>query len=327
MRATPAPGDDHPVLVIYIWGSLFLEGDISLPTPPIMSSTVTNVPLHRGWPPELSDLLIDQLQDSKRALANCSLVCHAWVNRSRYHLFKEVNVTHPVTLEEFTAFLQTSPHLSFHIARLNLHGVPACDYPGYASRLQLSIPSLTSCIQKLPSLDELVLDGVAWKEPIELHEMAQGTQTACWTHPLRRLNVRSALVSSNTLFTTLGHFPRLRDLLMEDILWPAGEPLLYEQCPAPRADGLRSISMGSNVSFPQLHNFLPMLQHRYDLSNLQSITLHFEQFDQLEAVRRFMDDARTELKSLNITIGDHAYLESSRESLALCGGRAVLTNE
>ncbi|KIM86665.1 hypothetical protein PILCRDRAFT_815901 [Piloderma croceum F 1598] len=41
-------------------------------------------------PSELADTIIDCLHDDSRALASCSVVCRAWLPRSRFHLFEHI---------------------------------------------------------------------------------------------------------------------------------------------------------------------------------------------------------------------------------------------
>lgn len=44
-------------------------------------------------PQEIVDQLIDILQETPRDLATCSLVCRAWLPRTRHHLFRSVSIT------------------------------------------------------------------------------------------------------------------------------------------------------------------------------------------------------------------------------------------
>ena len=53
---------------------------------------------HKGLPQiadlprELLDIIIDHLHSDKISLKACSLVCHAWLDSSRYHLFREIRL-------------------------------------------------------------------------------------------------------------------------------------------------------------------------------------------------------------------------------------------
>lgn len=48
-----------------------------------------------SFPQEILEHFIDHLQDDKEALQECSLVCRAWLPRSRYYLFERVTVSPP----------------------------------------------------------------------------------------------------------------------------------------------------------------------------------------------------------------------------------------
>lgn len=44
-------------------------------------------------PSELTDAVIDHVQLDKQSLANCSVVCRAWLPRSRHHLFDRIHLS------------------------------------------------------------------------------------------------------------------------------------------------------------------------------------------------------------------------------------------
>ncbi|KAJ7502513.1 hypothetical protein B0H11DRAFT_1907078 [Mycena galericulata] len=48
--------------------------------------------LAQHLPPEVVDFIMDGNSNNKRALASCSLVCKAWLQSSRYHLFSEFDI-------------------------------------------------------------------------------------------------------------------------------------------------------------------------------------------------------------------------------------------
>lgn len=43
-------------------------------------------------PTEIHDIIIDHLHDDRHALAACALVCKAWLDTSRHHLFGETKI-------------------------------------------------------------------------------------------------------------------------------------------------------------------------------------------------------------------------------------------
>ena len=54
---------------------------------------MTEVHPHLPFPPEIVDQVIDHLNDDPKALAACSLVSRAWVQRSYYHRFEKLAVS------------------------------------------------------------------------------------------------------------------------------------------------------------------------------------------------------------------------------------------
>ncbi|OCH90377.1 hypothetical protein OBBRIDRAFT_730880, partial [Obba rivulosa] len=70
-------------------------------------------------PPEVTDRIIDVLSSDKRALRKCSLTCRRWLPRSRFHLFKTIElIRQPAPIEEFALFLKSSSHVSPYVQSL-----------------------------------------------------------------------------------------------------------------------------------------------------------------------------------------------------------------
>ncbi|KAI0713484.1 hypothetical protein C8Q76DRAFT_796447 [Earliella scabrosa] len=129
------------------------------------------------FPPDIDFLIIDQCQDDRSLLSNCSLVCHAWATLSRTYLFREVvmEVTEGSRehLVQFIHSLYTSPTgFGAHVKRLRLVGLKGRDslaqfyHPFHPERRtyhsnQKSVPLETAFVQiilhVLPNLDVLML--------------------------------------------------------------------------------------------------------------------------------------------------------------------------
>lgn len=63
----------------------------------------------RSIPPEITDRIIDYLHDDKAALARCSLVSSIWFTSSRYHLFRQVEITAANLVTFFLLFQKSRP--------------------------------------------------------------------------------------------------------------------------------------------------------------------------------------------------------------------------
>jgi hypothetical protein len=148
---------------------------------------------------ELLDLIIDHLHDHRKTLADCSLVCKAWLSSSRYHLFFRIHVADTASLTRFLNDLD-SP-LSTIAPFVRALTLRKCDYLSPLDRVGIDvsrvIPPQTAqldprtvslshlkALRKLalaqfhfnhfgefvdmvsvfPLLEEISLDGVQWEE-------------------------------------------------------------------------------------------------------------------------------------------------------------------
>ncbi|KAJ6551410.1 hypothetical protein B0H19DRAFT_1236587 [Mycena capillaripes] len=70
-------------------------------------------------PQELVDAIIDQLANNHKSLKTCSLVCRAWISRSRHHSFASCSLR-PNNIHGFRDLLQ-SPNSTFvpHVRRID----------------------------------------------------------------------------------------------------------------------------------------------------------------------------------------------------------------
>ncbi|KIP04692.1 hypothetical protein PHLGIDRAFT_36787 [Phlebiopsis gigantea 11061_1 CR5-6] len=170
-------------------------------------------------PAELTDMVIDQLHSSQRALAAAALVCQSWLPRSRVHLFRRVAVT-----GEFHAllrFLQCTPHVRGYVRHLVLQGRASEDK--CAPRLQTTLPPhlLAELLSQLPRLRTLQLHGVAFHEhrpsrlpPYPLHTLDE----------LTLMNVGSAWDTTDDVLSVLGLFSEIKFLHLNSIAQVVGAP-------------------------------------------------------------------------------------------------------
>lgn len=102
-------------------------------------------------PPELLDLIIDELQHDKSSLTSCSLVCKAWLPRSSEHLFGSSRISCLPSwsfLLDFRTLLSSSVRVSTHIRHLKVNVMPE------------SAEAVARLAEHLPSLDSLSLTGI-----------------------------------------------------------------------------------------------------------------------------------------------------------------------
>lgn len=115
-------------------------------------------------PTELTDAIIDQLHDDRKALVNCSVVCRRWMKSSRYHLFDKVIVRGEKPGSGFTsflAFLDATPVIHGYIRSLTFR--VTANPTGKASELRSIGPyTLVFILKILPALRTLVFENITW---------------------------------------------------------------------------------------------------------------------------------------------------------------------
>ncbi|KAH9899331.1 hypothetical protein C8Q73DRAFT_606356, partial [Cubamyces lactineus] len=73
----------------------------------------------QGLPPEIFDIVLDNLGDTKSLLQRCSLVCRTWLHASRPRLFSIVSVqASGRRLSQFIDFLDTHEDLASYVRSL-----------------------------------------------------------------------------------------------------------------------------------------------------------------------------------------------------------------
>ncbi|KAM5540164.1 hypothetical protein V8D89_006304 [Ganoderma adspersum] len=73
-------------------------------------------------PKELTDAIIDHLHDDRPSLQACALVCSAWLDPSRYHLFRSLTVSQYGLLKSTVDFLISCPDVACYVERFIILG-------------------------------------------------------------------------------------------------------------------------------------------------------------------------------------------------------------
>lgn len=100
-------------------------------------------------PPEVVDLIIDELRHDKSSLSSCSRVCKSWLPRSSVHLFCSFHISCiPEAHSEFLSFVPSSTRVSSNIRQLEADLIPA------------SAATVTPLLEHLTQLESLSLIGL-----------------------------------------------------------------------------------------------------------------------------------------------------------------------
>ncbi|PIL34452.1 hypothetical protein GSI_03228 [Ganoderma sinense ZZ0214-1] len=76
----------------------------------------------RDLPQELTDAIVDYLHDDRASLQACALVCGAWLDPSRFHLFRSLTVSQYGRLKTTVDFLISCPDVAWYVERFIILG-------------------------------------------------------------------------------------------------------------------------------------------------------------------------------------------------------------
>ena len=76
----------------------------------------------RRIPQEIYDEILANLRDDTASLRNCSLVCHAWLPRTRHHLFHSIVLDPSSRSRRFRALVRSCPDIAPLVRVLELRG-------------------------------------------------------------------------------------------------------------------------------------------------------------------------------------------------------------
>ncbi|KAL6301718.1 hypothetical protein BKA93DRAFT_751776 [Sparassis latifolia] len=140
----------------------------SLGSPELQSSELDmrkrRKPLHRfqarSLPQELVDMIIDIFGSKydRDALNACSLVCHAWLPRSRSHIHSAVRLDYTSNLEHLQALYTT--FLAIYVRSLSIDTCGSDGMPADQSWVDKMQPLLAN----VTKVERLSIEGIAWSE-------------------------------------------------------------------------------------------------------------------------------------------------------------------
>ncbi|KAI0793585.1 hypothetical protein C8Q74DRAFT_517861 [Fomes fomentarius] len=124
-----------------------------------------DMPFPSIFPPEIKDLIIDQLRYDPQTLWQCALTCSGWLRRSRYNLLARVRVRTRKQLLTLCSAIIQYPHLRPLVRSVTLE--PERGRPESLYLMDtIPIPLLTL----LPNLTHWNLLGVPIEKPVKVTE-------------------------------------------------------------------------------------------------------------------------------------------------------------
>ncbi|KAI0342288.1 hypothetical protein BDW22DRAFT_179537 [Trametopsis cervina] len=176
-------------------------------------------------PPELCDMIIENLCGDKLSLSACSIVSRSWLRTARQHLFESVLVSRqnqPDAFQSFVAFLKARPELC------NVIRIICVD--GYTEDTllhgDLQVHFMSSIVEQIPGLKALLLLNCGWlptkaanmglyqRPPVPIEDVYINSFRAHRGPPSSKLEVLRQFSHIDNLYLTrlwLGHFDVDRD--------------------------------------------------------------------------------------------------------------------
>ncbi|PBK93180.1 hypothetical protein ARMGADRAFT_1165417 [Armillaria gallica] len=159
-------------------------------------------------PPELTDIIIDELSRDRPALKSCSLISKAFLPRSRIHLFRHVTLSLSSDSRRFCDLLSTAPFVAPLVKSLRIEeGKYDSDWSDWSlwsaardCQWVCNDPALPIILSSLPNLASLTIGAIYFK--------TFSTPHLSFAHALS-----TKAASLTTLNIECAHFDDLLDLL------------------------------------------------------------------------------------------------------------------
>lgn len=242
-------------------------------------------------PLEIAERIIDYCHNDKNALANCALVCTAWIRPARYHLINAIKLRRGFVDKFLLALTSPGSRLGTSIRSLDISNIPAT-IPSY--QLNEAIPLLAD---HLPAVKTLSLAGLDWR-------ILDIQVQACFVHAFPRL-VRLDIIQCR--FQALGQlveyvtsFPDLDSLRVNKSQWD--NRLIPTQLPKLFLPRLKSLLL-----YPADPRIIDLL----DCRDLEMISLDDVTKEHIPAVRDLLHRVGPALRELRIRFTDNIYVKGA----------------
>lgn len=162
-------------------------------------------------PPELDDIILDNLHDDHTTLAKCALVRRSWLPTTRYHTWRDLHLTcSEAELSDLSGVLERSPGIALLVRSVTLGQVKADTCQWYDLHLlHLALATLS----RFPVISTVTLDGL-W------FGVSRQTQPLSVTLPsVQRLTISSCTFDTFDVHRLCSIFPSLSSLFLDGVWW------------------------------------------------------------------------------------------------------------
>ncbi|THH28026.1 hypothetical protein EUX98_g6164 [Antrodiella citrinella] len=256
-------------------------------------------------PLDLTDRVIDFMHDDTATLRTCSLICRAFLRRSRYYRFRFVSLNQR-TGESFERLLNTSPDVGVYVRDLHVSVSTFERYPTWVDdRLPRMVP-------KMPHVTLLHLKGNGEYRAAAFSNLTS-VRELCLTH--------CQMYSMNEFVSAVGSFPHVDVIRLRDVQIGMSQTL------APVPPKLKKAPKVFEFSSSRLHG-PPLVDWLIsnNLHGIESLTLVPLQRAALDSIGKLVQHAGPAIKHLKIGMvtlkSDTAFAEDLRSLI----GISSLTN-
>ncbi|KAI0944697.1 hypothetical protein AcW1_002347 [Taiwanofungus camphoratus] len=170
--------------------------------PRVISKPPTGNPMSQTFPTEVFELVISFVRDYKTVLA-CSLTCRAWVPRSRYYLFRQVQFLNPQRLDQFAELVTANPFLGSLVRELYIPLGDGQHSP--RSKVFAMFPFVLA--HRLPAVEHLLI-GPFGNNPIGVNQLEIPSFHQQYLHTMSEFASITRIDLWNTRFHSLTEFGR-----------------------------------------------------------------------------------------------------------------------
>ncbi len=206
-------------------------------------------------PPELTDLIIDEVQDDVPTLSSCSLVSHDFHPRARLHSFRKITIGHPSrpnSTQKFLRLLVASPHIRWLVRTVVVDAEYGFDEDGSWEEINQRIntllwktahgrqwvsrdAALAELLGSLPNLEGFTAGALRWRSSERIPSQVTSFESVLPRRPITTLALNYVHFDSLPSFITiLGSFTQLKSLRLGVII----------HAPSP-GDSVVTLSQGS----------------------------------------------------------------------------------
>ena len=190
-------------------------------------------------PAELTDTIIDLLHDEEDALANCSLVCKAWLPATRYHIFENL-LLDPWNTE---AFIDMKNHPLATVAPYIHH----LTIDQIKHRYHQTLNNVFVRLPNFPILQRLDLKSISWGR---IGDEARNTAISAFKGVTELELSFSDFTTPDQFIELVSNLTSLRSLSVQYVSWTEDTPVTFSQQNAPPK--LHVIKLGGLGSGPIL---------------------------------------------------------------------------